>query len=75
MLLAVVVGACQQPAETTVPAGSAAPTPGGASPVAPAIEPGQPSPEQPIELPASPIAPAIEPGYVTPEPALSFEPG
>jgi hypothetical protein len=75
LLFLVVVAACQQPAETTVPAGSDVPLPGRASPVAPAIEPGQPSPEQPIELPASPIAPAIEPGFVTPEPMLSFDPG
>ena len=75
LLLLVAVAACRQPAGTTVPAGSDVPLPGSASPIAPAIEPGQPSPEQPIELPASPIAPAIEPGFVTPEPILSFAPG
>jgi len=75
LLLPVVVAACQQPAETTVPVGSDVPLPGRASPVAPAIEPGRPSPERPIELPASPVAPAIEPGVVSPEPPISFDPG
>jgi hypothetical protein len=42
----------------------------------PAIEPGQPTPEHPIELPgASPVAPAIEPGQASPEPTIEFNPG
>ena len=73
-LLLLVVAACQQPAGTAAPGGTAAPIPG-ESPIAPAIEPGQPSPERPIELPASPIAPAIEPGFLTPEPTIEFDPG
>ena len=67
--------ACQQPSDTVGPNGSSGPG-GGVTPVAPAIEPGQPTPEHPIELPgASPVAPAIEPGQPSPEPTIEFNPG
>jgi hypothetical protein len=67
--------ACQQPSESAGPPGSDAPVPG-ESPIAPAIEPGHPTPEHPIDLPASsPLAPAIEPGQPSPEPTIEFDPG
>jgi hypothetical protein len=67
--------ACQQPSDSAAPIASSGP--GGGTPVAPAIEPGQPTPEHPIELPggdASPVAPAIEPGQPSPEPTIEFNP-
>ena len=74
LTLLVIASGCQQPTDTAGPPVSGAPQPG-ESPVAPAIEPGQPSPERPIDLPGSPVAPAIEPGFVTPEPTIEFDPG
>ena len=76
-LFLVLVAACQQPADTDIPGGSAAPAPGGAPPVAPAIEPEPSGPEEPIELPSSvaPDAPAIEPEPTGPDPTISFDPG
>ena len=73
-LLLILVGACRQPGDTPVPGGPAAPAPGG-SPVAPAIEPGQPTPERPIDLPGSLVAPAIEPEPTGPDPTIDFDPG
>jgi len=74
MLLLMLVVACQGPSDTAGPPASVAPLPG-ESPVAPAVEPGQPTPEHAIELPdESPTAPAIEPDRPSPDPARSLEP-
>jgi hypothetical protein len=75
VFLVTMAAACQQPSESAAPAASGGP--GGASPVAPAIEPEPTGPERPIELPASaaPIAPAIEPEPTGPDPTISFDPG
>jgi hypothetical protein len=72
-IVLVLVGACRQPSDTAGPPASVAPAPGG-TPVAPAIEPGQPTPEHSIELPgASPVAPAIEPERPSPEPPIEYD--
>jgi hypothetical protein len=76
-LFLVLVAACQQPADTALPGGSVAPAPGGASPVAPAMEPEPTGPDPTIAPPSSvaPDAPAIEPEPTGPDPTISFDPG
>jgi len=73
VLLAVVLGACQDPSGSASPAST---EPAGATPVAPAIQPEPSGPETPIASlpPGEPVAPAIQPEPSGPETPLGTLP-